>query len=152
MEIYKDIIGFEGLYKISNLGNVFGIKRNKVLKNRINKTGYYQIKLTKNSKRKSFLIHRLIAIHFIPTDDFSLEVNHINADRKDFRIENLEWVTRNQNQKHSCVIGNNFRKLNKEKVEKIRLDNRKYKFISEEYGVSTSVICNIKKNKIHKHT
>lgn len=56
MEIYKDIIGFEGYYKISNLGNVYGVKRNRVMKNTPHKDGYLQIKLTKESKRKSFFI------------------------------------------------------------------------------------------------
>lgn len=152
MEVWKDIKGFEENYKISNLGRVYGKKRGKVMKNTMHKDGYPQIKLTKNSKRTMFLIHRLIAIHFIPTNDFNLEVNHINADRSDYSINNLEWVTRNENQKHSCVIGKNFRKLDKKRVEEIRLDKRKYKLISLDYKVSQSVICRIKNNKLHIHT
>jgi len=92
LEIWKDIEGYEGLYQISNLGRVKSLNNNKTKKEKIKKnriyrsTGYYCVNLSKNSKGKNFLIHRLIAIHFIDNPDNHLCVNHINRDKKDNKI------------------------------------------------------------------
>lgn len=116
-EIWKDVIGYEGLYQISNLGKVKSLDRyifkdrwsgfhyyGKILKPQIT-CGYPTVKLSKNKKYKSCSIHRLIAIHFIPNPENKPQVNHINSIRNDNRIENLEWVTAQENIIHGYKYG-----------------------------------------------
>ena len=98
MEIFKDIKGYPG-YQISNLGRVWSCKqRGRYMKPSPNNRGYLQINLiAANGKRKKELIHRLVALHFIDNPDNKPEVNHINHIRDDNRVENLEWVTKSEN-------------------------------------------------------
>jgi hypothetical protein len=108
MENLKDIIGFEGLYKISQYGIVYNKKMQalKQFKCSSGKT-YFQVCLCKNGFVKNFLAHRLVAIHFIPNPQNKKVVNHINGIKTDNRIENLEWCTFAENQIHSIrVLGN----------------------------------------------
>lgn len=110
-EIFKDIIGYEGLYKISNYGNVkslpqrYKVKDEIILKPFYNSLGYQIIKLCKNSKTKSWRIHRLIAIHFIPNPSSLPHINHINGIKNDNRIENLEWCDHEHNMRHANRTG-----------------------------------------------
>ena len=90
MEIWKDIKGYEGLYIISNTGKVKELKRNKLLKPVLQK-GYLYIHLCKNSKDKSYLLHRLVAQHFIDNPDNLPEVNHKDEDKVNNNASNLEW-------------------------------------------------------------
>ena len=92
-EIWKDIKGYEGLYQVSNLGNVYSIKNNKLLKLHISHKGYVVVCLYKNNKQHTQQIHRLIAQAFIPNPNNLPCVNHKdeNPGNNDFR--NLEWCT-----------------------------------------------------------
>lgn len=90
MEIWKDITGYEGLYIISNTGKVKGLKYNKLLKPILQKS-YLYIHLCKNSKDKAYLLHRLIAQHFIPNPDNLPEVNHKDENPLNNDASNLEW-------------------------------------------------------------
>ena len=97
MEIFKDIKGYPG-YQISNMGRVWSTKRNRYMKPVPNNNGYLQIKLiAANGKRKGELVHRLVALHFIDNPEGKAEVNHINHIRDDNRVENLEWVSKSEN-------------------------------------------------------
>jgi len=105
MEIWKDIKGYEGLYQVSNLGNVrslnwrnTGETRNLYLKP--HNKGYLQVELA-NGKRKMFTVHKLVAIHFVPGYEDGFVVNHINENKTDNRAENLEWCTFSHNVRHS---------------------------------------------------
>lgn len=93
-------------YGVDTEGNVWSFKNNKSKKLspgwKKKGCGYKSVILTDiNKQKKSFLIHRLVAISFIPTKDISLEVNHKNKDSSDNRLENLEWVNRNENTKET---------------------------------------------------
>lgn len=95
-EEWRDIKDYEGLYKISNLGNVFGVKRNKILKP-IEHKRYLNIILSKEGKRKSFRVHRLVAIHFIPNPKNHESVNHKDENKRNNSVLNLEWCTITEN-------------------------------------------------------
>lgn len=120
-EEWRDIAGYEGLYQISNLGRVKSLKREvniKLLnvgwakrevpelirKQIIYKNGYAGVQLHKQQRLHLSLIHRLVAKAFIPNPDNKPEVNHKNGNKLDNRVENLEWVTRAENDKHSRKI------------------------------------------------
>lgn len=96
-EIWKDIKGYEGLYKISNYGNVFSVKRNKLLKTTIHHYGYVVISLNKNNAGRMFSVHRLVAEAFIPNPDNLPQVNHIDEDKTNNTVANLEWCTAGYN-------------------------------------------------------
>lgn len=94
MEIWNNISGFEE-YQVSNLGRVK--HKNKILKPRKNKGGYLSVALWSNKVRKDKLLHRLVAEAFIPNPDNKSEIDHINADKTNNRVENLRWCTRKEN-------------------------------------------------------
>jgi len=91
-EIFKDIPDYNGIYQISNLGRVKSFKRKQevFLTSAINREGYVTIHLYKDRIKFFTSIHRLIAITFIPNPENKRTVNHINGNKKDNRIENLE--------------------------------------------------------------
>jgi len=110
MEIWKTIKGFEN-YQISNYGRVKSIARvsrgiaqieirEKVMKIQDNNNGYKVIRLYSSCVRKKFLIHRLVALHFLDFIDDKEYVNHKDRDRTNNRIENLEFMTHQENMDH----------------------------------------------------
>ena len=94
---WKEIQGFEGLYKISNEGKIYSNKINAIMKTYINNNGYECVQLTKNKKRKHFLVHRLVAGAFCSGYQDNLVVNHIDGNRLNNRSSNLEWCTTKEN-------------------------------------------------------
>ena len=112
-EVWKDIKGYENLYQVSNLGRIKSLGRRsinknghiyyskeKILKSTLTSHKYKVIGLYKNRKSKQAYIHRLIAEYFIPNPENKPHINHKNGIRHDNRIENLEWVTCYENNKH----------------------------------------------------
>ncbi|MBO5957127.1 MAG: NUMOD4 motif-containing HNH endonuclease [Bacteroidales bacterium] len=101
-EIWKDVLGYEGLYKVSNLGRVKRIWREKerILKLRDNGTGYYRVELCENGKRKGLSVHRLVVEAFLYKIPNGSVVNHINEIKTDNRLENLEICTIKENNSH----------------------------------------------------
>ncbi len=109
-EIWKDVVGYEYGYQISNYGRLKSKKRTvptwnayktleeKILKVGISQNGYYKHK-------KLGGIHRLVARAFIPTDDYSLYVNHIDGNKLNNHVSNLEWCTPKENAEHAIKIG-----------------------------------------------
>lgn len=112
-EVWKDIKGYEKLYQISSLGRVkkltssdsIGrIKLTRIMSIQENR-GYLKIRLSKNNIRKNYLIHRLVAIAFISNLEDKIEVNHIDGNKLNNQVDNLEWVTSSENQLHAYKTG-----------------------------------------------
>jgi hypothetical protein len=107
-EIWKAVKGYEGLYEISNTGKIKGLKKGVLLKHCIHKDGYFQHSLSNNGKAKNYLLHRLLAINFIPNPnpDVDIFINHIDANRTNNELSNLEWCTHSRNVQHGYDMGN----------------------------------------------
>ena len=111
-----DIPGYEELYWIDTVGNVFSVKRNTYIKYFQRETGYVSCRIFKNGKGKTYLVHRLVAMTYLDNPDNLPCVNHKNCIRDDNRVENLEWCTQlynNQSKNTSKSVGCIFKIGNK---------------------------------------
>lgn len=99
-EIWKPIKDFEN-YSVSNLGNIMNTKTNKIMK-QTNKDGYPGISLSNDKMRKTFKVHRLVALTFIENPENKSDVNHKDKNKLNNCLENLEWMTRKENNIHRC--------------------------------------------------
>ena len=99
-----DIKGFESIYKITDTGKVFSIKSNRFIGSNL-KDGYSLVILRKNNKSYAKTIHRIVALHFLPNPNFFPEVNHIDGNKHNNNINNLEWVTPSENVQHAFDTG-----------------------------------------------
>lgn len=110
MEEWRDIVGYEGLYQVSNYGRVKSIARSyrhndKILKQDLKSNGYWQVHLCRNSKSKWHHVHRLVAMAFITKADGCDIVNHIDNNRQNNHVINLEWTTMKDNIQHAAKQG-----------------------------------------------
>ena len=112
-EIWKDVIGYEGLYQVSNLGRVKSLDRfcidgrkryGQIMKQVITNGGYFAVGLRKGKGQKRYLVHRLVAEAFIPNTDNKPCVDHINTIRTDNRVCNLRWCTYKENCNNSKTL------------------------------------------------
>ena len=116
-EVWKPVItdkeDYTGLYEVSNLGRVRSLDRydnrgckrkGQIRKTKKDKGGYYRIILCKNDKQKDFLVHRLVALAFIPNPENKPHVDHINTVRDDNRAVNLRWCTRKENSNNEITL------------------------------------------------
>ena len=115
-EIWKDVKDYEGLYQVSNLGNV---RKLRFINNIANKekifmitpqlinSGYYKVMLSKNGGYKNKTLHRLVAETFIPNPENKPQVNHKDGNKLNSNVDNLEWVTNSENSAHAIDIGLN---------------------------------------------
>lgn len=142
-EVWKDVVGYEGKYQCSNLGNVLSLLRSK--SNRgirkmalcMSADGYYQVGLRSVRGKKVHRVHRLIANTFIPNVLNKPYINHKNGIKTDNRIENLEWCTDSENKLHAYANGLMNREGEKHHLAKLSekdvLDIRR-KYVKNEYG------------------
>lgn len=105
MEDWKEIKDFEGIYEVSNLGNVKRVKTQQILKLRKHSAGYFSVCLWKEGKDYYRFVHRLVASAFIENTDNKKEVNHKDGVKTKNTVDNLEWVTPKENQRHAVTIG-----------------------------------------------
>ena len=126
-EVWKNIKDYEGIYQVSNLGNVRSLDRvsknrhhlkGKILKQHRDKDGYLKLCLFKNGVGRHFFVHRLVTIAFIPNPDNKPQVNHIDEDKDNNKANNLEWCTVLYNNNYGkrlekAVKSNDYKKLAK---------------------------------------
>jgi hypothetical protein len=116
MEVWKDIAGYEGLYQVSNMGNVKTmprlhrtdrpyVKQERLLNPPINVTGYKQATLYKDKKGVIHSVHKLVATAFLERQPHDQVVNHKDGNKQNNHVENLEWCTYGQNQSHAIRTG-----------------------------------------------
>ena len=180
MKTWKDVKGFEGFYQISDYGDVKSLDRfdgirkinGRNIKPSLKQNGYMQIGLRKEGKRKWFSIHRLVAIHFLDNPENKPQVNHIDCNKQNNNVKNLEWVTAQDNYRHAQVNGlmnppkgenhpyyglfgersksaKKVVRYNKETGEK-KLYNAKILAKSDGFDVTSISKCCNKKQKTHK--
>ena len=106
-EIWKEIDGGYEQYQVSNLGRIKSLKRKKekILHLDKDRYGYMNVYLSKDGVMKKFKVHRLVAIAFIENTNNYPEINHIDGNKENNSVDNLEWVTRSQNLKHAHKMG-----------------------------------------------
>ncbi|MDV4026348.1 hypothetical protein CMT52_18630 [Elizabethkingia anophelis] len=115
MEIWKEVTGYEGYYEVSNKGNVRScdrmvnnngtmvFRKGKVLNPEVNRVNQLRVTLRKQKKVKRFLVHRLVAEAFIEKPESKNIVNHIDKNRLNNSVENLEWVSQRENMTHGYL-------------------------------------------------
>lgn len=129
-EIWEDVEGYEELYQVSNFGRVKRVATGRILKGIISGSGYAQVDLSKHGATSKKLIHRLVAQAFIPNPENKLEVNHIDEDKTNNGVVNLEWVNRQENNNH----GTHNEKVSKSKSTPIIATHIKSEESKEFYG------------------
>lgn len=165
-EVWKDIEGFEGVYMVSSYGRVKSLPRplyngkgvfeskERIFKVAVSGKGYNEVTLSKN-KGCTHKVHRLVCVAFIPNLEGKGEVNHIDGDKLNNRVTNLEWATRSENTQHAYTVlgrgggfkrggGNSNSVLTPEAVMDIRENYKPYKTpfraFAEKYSCSISAV------------
>lgn len=180
-EVFADIRGYEGYYQVSNYGNVRSLDRvikektgktqtlkGRILKQRINPGGYHYIELGKNGTKATFAVHQLVAQAFLSNPNKKPIVNHIDGNRLNNSLSNLEWATYSENLEHAYKAGlrravsieavgnkNYKRKLKPEQVVEIRrllaAGSLTHKEIATKFSVARSTVTEIKSGRRWKH-
>lgn len=174
--MWKDINGYEGIYQISNLGNVVSLDRistkrdrwgkiidyhlkSKIIKTSHNNKGYSIIHLYKNKKSKTFLLHRLVAEAFIPNPKGLLEINHKDENKDNNCVDNLEWCTRKQNNNYGIQSKDGRRSTSKFRMKKVcQYDHNRnlinvfdgIRLAEEKTGIANQNICKCCQGKVEK--
>ena len=165
-EIWRPIVGFEGLYQVSNLGRVQSANRfarirgggkrlitPTPLKHWKSNSGYQMVQLSVENHVTKHYVHRLVAMAFVANPDQRLEVNHINSNKEHNQDVNLEWVSRQGNEDHKVAAGRTHRgmankqtKLTDQEVIEIRSllrGGESQASIARKFGVAQATICRI---------
>ena len=164
-EIWRWVIGYEGLYMVSNKGGVMSVpstqqkgrttykKSGLRIRDQNNGHGYRVVNLCKDGSHHQLLVHRVVAMAFIPNPGNLPEVNHKDGNKSNNSVENLEWVTRKENIRHAVDVLEAFRfneRFTEDEVLAIRSDDRTESEIADEYGVGQPTINAIRTGKTYK--
>lgn len=169
MEVWENVVGYEGLYQVSNLGRIkslerkitrekngFWIQPERILKNTVEVNGYEAVSLYKNGKVKRLKVHRIVSQSFLENFNNKPCVNHKNGIKTDNRVQNLEWVTSSENTIHAFKNGllkplrgsfNGSSKLTLDQVNQIREminENCKIMLIMETFSISRTQVQRIR--------
>lgn len=175
IEVWKSVVGYEGIYEISNFGNVRSVERVIVYEDgriynypsrnlSFNKTvqGYNSVHLYKNCKRKNKKVHILVAEAFLDNPENLPDVNHIDGQKRNNHVDNLEWSSRYDNMRHAFETGlanntgtnhgnNVYTEEQILKVKELLNLNIPYSDIETETGVKRGTIYVVKSGKQWKH-
>lgn len=173
MEIWKDLTGYIGIYQVSNNGRIKSLSRKivrkngqiaivkeKILKSKKDRYGYFFIVLSNNNIRKTILVHRLVAAAFIPNPENKPCIDHIDGDRANNHADNLRWVTVKENQNNPITkskwIGKKAKPHHEKAVEQIKNGIVVNVFVSIQEAArkgnfSATAICKVCKGKGNLH-
>ena len=174
IEEWKNVEGFDGFYQVSNFGNVkslggwcgTSLRKPHVLSVSLTRDGYEKVRLIHNGKDKTLRVHRLVAEGFIPKVEGKNTVNHIDGNKRNNNVSNLEWVDRSEQMYHAYKLGlkpsivgtkNKGSKLTEEQVREIRNlyvpYSREYGTVAlaNKYGVTNRGIGLVVNNKSYKN-
>jgi hypothetical protein len=156
-DLWQDVKGYEGIYKISKLGFVYSIKSGKILSPGLGRNGYLTVSLYSESVHISRYLHRLVAEHFIPNPEGKKCVNHTHGYKLNNHKSGLEWATHSENNIHALQTG--LRRKGQEAKGLIQMDKegnvvRTYRTTveAEAYGFSSGniALCCAGKRSHHK--
>jgi len=168
-EIWKPIPSYEGLYEISNTGKIKSLPKSgsgnslseKIMNDFDNGKGYRYITLTNKTKRRNFYVHRLLAESFISNPGKKPFVNHLDGNKANNKLSNLEWSTESENMEHASVLGllpsgekNHLSKLKEIDIKQIRLlwqSGTHRDIIKAKYSISYAQIHRIVNNQCWKY-
>lgn len=165
-EVWKDAVGYEGVYLVSNMGNIKKVGSAVNINPTLTESGYLRVCMCVKGRQKTTSVHRLVALAFINNPESKSEVNHINGVKNDNRVENLEWCTRSENMFHAIKTGlcnfgsisgsnSKWSKLTEKDVTEIVVmlfkGGLKYSEIAKKYGVNYTVISKIHRKIIWRH-
>lgn len=164
MEVWKDVKGFEDYYEISNLGNLkskdriikhykggFRKYKAKLKKSRLNHNGYLRCNLKIGGVRYDFTIHRLVAEAFLDNKESRPFINHINGNKADNKVENLEWVTSSENTIHAVKNRLIKTKLTDKQAIEVHNSNLSNRKLASIYGINHTIVWRIKNKIAYKH-
>ncbi|MDO5575339.1 MAG: NUMOD4 domain-containing protein [bacterium] len=158
-EIWKPISGYEDFYLVSNMGRIWSVRSGRALKLPVSKTGYCRTHLSVDGIVKIYSVHRLVAQAFIPNPQNKPTVNHINENKQDNRVENLEWATYHEQNIHGtrtervrkstdykarsidyAVVASkhNYYEINKEQMKPVLQFDKYGNFIARHEGVASA--------------
>lgn len=165
-EEWRPVVGYESHYEVSNAGRVRrtavanGATVGKVRSAALLKIGYYAVGLSRDNKRRTMYVHDLVASAFLGPRPTKFQVNHIDGDKKNNEVANLEYVSHRENARHAARTGligcgekNYAAKLTSDDVRTIRSvkGKRTIRDLAKQFGVSDSIICEVQNGLRWKH-